>query len=161
MLAFVPLSTISFGIALVLILGMFGIKSAELRSGRRSWLSRMGSGTDHFFMALSHKLATFFSYFNRKTAIALSQWIAYKIISTMRHVYHKLHDLAHLHPHTKRVIDMVHGRAPVGNGERGAPSAYLRRVSEETKEEANGSGNSNGAGKIEDGPVSDSRQSGL
>jgi hypothetical protein len=148
MLTFVPISTISLLVALVLILGMFGIKASELKRGRRSWLSRMGSGTDHFFTNIAHKIARFFSYFNRRTAIALTQWIAYKILSALRATYHKLHDLAHLHPHTKRVIDMVHGRAEVGNGKRGAPSAYLRRVSEESKEVKDGESRT-----IEDGPV--------
>jgi hypothetical protein len=134
MLTIVPPSTIVLLVSIVGIVGMLSVKVMELRSGKRSLLSRMGSGTDHLFTDIYHKITKFLSYFNRKTAIALAQWIAYHILAFLRRTYHKIHALAHLHPHTKKVIDMVHGRAEVGNSTRGAPSAYLKRVSEESKE---------------------------
>ncbi len=75
------------------------------------------------------RFRSFISYFNRKSALALVQWIAYHILSWARAGYIWLHRKAHAHPPSKKVIDMVRGKGESGNI--GGASFYLKKISED------------------------------
>lgn len=120
------------GASLFSIILMMLLKARELRTEKPSILRVVGSGTDHTFRSMYRKVRKFFSYCNRRTAIALAQWIAYHILNSGKALLSWLHDLAHLHPHTKKVIDMVKGKEDIS--QRGSASIYLKRLTEESKD---------------------------
>jgi len=121
--------TFSFYISFVGILGMLGFKALELRSGKKSWISRIADMTNHIVHDYFDKIKKFISYFNRKSALALIQWIAYHILSWAREVYIWAYKKAHAHGPSKRVIDMVRGKGEVNTN--GGASFYLKQISEE------------------------------
>jgi hypothetical protein len=122
------IATVSFYISLVGILGMIGLRSFEIRSGKRPWLSRLADNTDHLVHDFFGKVTRGISYINKKSAVALIQWIAYHILSWARKVYIWAHRKAHAHPPSKKVIDMVRGKGEVKKN--GGASVYLKRISE-------------------------------
>lgn len=120
---------LSFYISFAGILGMLGFKALEIRSGKKSWISRIINSVNHIVHDYAVNIKKFISYINRKSAIALIQWIAYHILSWVRSVYIWLHRKAHAHPPSKKVIDMVRGKGEVKNN--GGASFYLKSISEE------------------------------
>ncbi|MCL5781824.1 MAG: hypothetical protein M1459_00490 [Patescibacteria group bacterium] len=106
---------------------MLYLKALEVKTGRVSIVSRMGRGTDHIFTAIHAKIQRMISYINRKTFVALLQWIAYHVLLRIRKVYVELKHRALQNPHGKRLIDAVRGRADI---RRHGASFYLRRISE-------------------------------
>lgn len=66
-------------------------------------------------------------YCNKKTMIALAQYITFHVLFHIRKVYVELKYRTLLNPHGRRMIDAVRGRGEVKN--HGA-SFYLRRISE-------------------------------
>lgn len=115
-----------FYISLVGIILMIFLKSREVKTGRPSVMSRFGRGSDHIFSAVFGGAKKFWSYLNRRTFIALAQWIAFHVLYHIRKVYVEIKHRALLNPHSKKVIDMVRGRGEVRD--HGA-SFYLRRIS--------------------------------
>lgn len=111
---------------------MMGFKALELRSGKQSWISRIASLTNHIFHDYFNRIKTFISYFNRKTALALIQLIAYHVLSWAREAYIWAYKKAHSHAPSKKVIDMVRGKGEVNTN--GGASFYLKRISEEDEE---------------------------
>ncbi len=75
------------------------------------------------------RVMKFISYFNKRSAIALVQWIAYHVLSWARSAYIWLHRKAHAHPPSKKVIDMVRGRGEIDRN--GGASFYLKKIGEE------------------------------
>lgn len=129
MSAFLNPTTLLFYISLVGILGMFGFKASELHSGNKSLISRITVRTDKNFRAAYHFLKKMLSYVNKKSAIALLQWIAYHILSWAREVYIWAHRKAHSHPPSRRVIDMVRGKGEVKKN--AGVSFFLKSISTE------------------------------
>jgi hypothetical protein len=122
-------ATIYFLVSFAGILVMIQLKAKELRSGRKSWLSFITQRTDNFFNNVFSGVRTFFSYFNRRSALALTQWIAYHILSWVRSAYLWIREKAHAHPHSKKVIDMVRGRGEIDRNS--GTSFYLRKISDD------------------------------
>lgn len=121
-----------FGIALLGIILMLILKRLEIKSGKKSLFSRMGERTDHIFRAGYAHVRRTIRYVNRQTFIALMQWIAMHVLSSLRNAYIWAYRLAHRHPHSKKVIDMVRGKGEVQKGT--AASFYLKQIREETTE---------------------------
>lgn len=123
------ISTILFILSLLGIILMIYLKFFELRTGKELLISKISSNTNHIVHDYFVKVKKFISYFNRKTALALIQWIAYHILSWVREMYIKLRKLAHMHPPSKKVLDMVRGKGEV-NMNKGS-SIYLKMISSE------------------------------
>lgn len=122
-------SSIIFLIALLGIVGMLVLKARELKSGHKNFLSRAGESTDQHVHAAYDATRHFLSYFNRHTAIALAQWVAAHVLSYLRRAYIWGYHLAHRHPHSKKVIDMVRGKGEVDPNGNGTSSAFLNHIS--------------------------------
>jgi len=124
------ISMILFYISLAGIIGMMWHKSFELRNNKRSWFSLFAERFDHRVHAAYASVRTFLSYFNRKTAVALVEWMAVHILSWLRSAYIWMHRKAHAHPPSKKVIDMVRGRGEVES--KSGASFYFKRLGEES-----------------------------
>lgn len=111
---------------------MLGFKAIEVRSGKKSWISRIAETTNHLVHAAYDRVRKFLSYFNRKSALALIQWIAYHILSWAREVYIWAYKKAHAHGPSKKVIDMVRGKGEVNTN--GGASFYLKNISAKDEE---------------------------
>lgn len=118
-------SIIVFYIALFGILIMIWGKSREISKGKISFFSRIGTTSDHFFKRSFFAIKKTVGYFNRKTFIALTQWIAFHILLRIRKVYVELKHKALMNPHSRKVVDAVRGR---GNIQNHGASFYLRRI---------------------------------
>jgi len=116
-----------FYISLISIVVMLLLKRHEVKSGRPTIVSRMGSGTDHVFQAMFTKVRTYISYINRHTFIAATQWVAFHILKNIRNIYVEIKHRFISTPHGKKMMDAVRGRGEVKN--HGA-SFYLRRISD-------------------------------
>ncbi len=127
------IAIISFYISYAGIVGMIFYKSTELSSGRKLFLSRWADTTNDKIHLVYNETRRYISYINKRSALALVQWIAYHILSWARECYIWLHKKAHAHPPSKKVIDMVRGRGEVQRN-RGA-SVYLKRIGEFGEEE--------------------------
>ena len=123
---------ISFYIAFLGIIGMIGMKRSEIRSGKKSWFSRLTDITNDGVYSTYLWIKKMISYINKRSAIALIQWIAYHILSWVRKAYIWIHKKAHAYPHSKKVIDMVRGKGEINKN--GGASVYLKRISEEDEE---------------------------
>ena len=111
------------------IIAMTWLKAHELRTNKKFWIALLAEKTDHRVQAVYQKGRTYASYFNRRSAVALLQWIAYHILSWARSFYIAIHRKAHAHPPSKKVIDMVRGKGQVEKA--GGASFYLKRIVEE------------------------------
>lgn len=115
-----------FYISLLAMAAMLLMKRREVVSGRESWVSRAGSGSDHVFQAAYSAVRTWLSYINKKTFVAVMHWLAFHILKAVRSVYVDVKARALAHPTGKKLIDAVRGRGEVKD--HGA-SFYLRRIS--------------------------------
>lgn len=115
-----------FYISLLAMAAMLLMKRREVVSGKESWVSRAGAGSDHIFQAAYAAVRKGLSYFNRKTFAALMHLIAYHVLLRVRRVYVDVKAAALAHPSGKKLIDAVRGRGEVKD--HGA-SFYLRRIS--------------------------------
>ena len=106
---------------------MVSFKMAELKSGKKSWISRLSEKTNHKVHDFIVSTKTYISYINRKSALALVQWIAYHILTWARNAYIWAYHKAHAHAPSKKVIDMVRGKGEVGR--KGGSSFYLKSIS--------------------------------
>lgn len=132
-------ATIIFAVALLGMVGMILLKIGEVRGGKKSLLSRAGDNTDQHVHAAYDKVKYAFRYLNKRSGIALVQWVAFHFLSWMHEIYKWAYDVAHRHPHSKRVIDMVRGRGEVDKN--GGSSFYLKQISADSPkvgEEKNG-----------------------
>ena len=125
--------TLSFYISFVGILGMFGFKVAEIKSGKKTWISKIGEKTDHIIGNSYSFIKKCIHQINKKNAIALIQWIAYYILSWTRRLYIWIRSKAHAHPPSKMVIDMVRGKGEVKKN--GGVSFFLKSISSKEVEE--------------------------
>ncbi len=121
---------ISFSVSLVGIIAMIALKERRLRMDTRSKFSFVSNKVDGKIRLTYSHARTFISYFNRKSAIALVQWIAYHILSWARALYIWAHKKAHAHPPSKKVIDMVRGKGEVDKI--GGASFYLKKISDDS-----------------------------
>ena len=126
-------SIISFYVSFLGILGMVWVKMAEIRSGNKSWISKLADKTNHKVRDYYYSIRKFISYINRKSALALVQWIAYHILTWARNAYIWAYKKAHAHAPSKKVIDMVRGRGEINRN--GGSSFYLKSISTNFSEE--------------------------
>ena len=129
---------ISFYLSLIAIFSMIGLKAREMRSGNKLWISKVMDKTNDKVASAHINTKTFFSYFNRKSAVAFVQWIAYHVLSWARAVYIWLHGKAHAHPPSKKVLDMVRGRGEIKRN--GGASFHLKRISKAGEDQSDGVG---------------------
>jgi hypothetical protein len=108
---------------------MLGLKVAEIRSNKKTLISKIAEKTDDTVWKYYINTKKILSYINRKSAIALIQWIAYYILSWARRAYIWAHRKAHAHPPSKKVIDMVRGRGEIKKN--GGVSFFLKSISSE------------------------------
>ena len=133
MSVFLDTFVISFYISFAGIIGMLGLKVLENRSGKKSWITRIADKTNHTVHHVYDRLKLYISYINRKSAIALIQWIAYHILSWARETYIWAYRKAHAHAPSKKVIDMVRGKGEVNKN--GGSSFYFKSISTEDEVE--------------------------
>ena len=133
MSAFLDTTIISFYVSILAIFGMIGFKAIEIRSGKRMLISRIADSTNHIFHNMFATVKKLISFLNKKTAIALIQWIAYHVLSWARSTYIWAYKKAHAHGPSKKVIDMVRGRGEVSKN--GGTSFYLKSISANDKNE--------------------------
>ena len=126
-------TTIIFYVSLAGIVGMLFMKHAEIKGGKPSLLSRTGAGADHAVRAGYQTVRFVISHINVHNGIVAVQWVAYHILSMARATYLYVRELAHSHPHSKKVIDMVTGKGEVSA--KGGASFYLKRIGEAGKPE--------------------------
>ncbi len=112
---------------------MIGFKAMELRSGKKSWISRLADKTNHIVHDYISNVKRYISYINRRSALALVQWIAYHILTWARNAYIWAYKKAHAHAPSKKVIDMVRGKGEVNRN--GGSSFYLKSISDNNLEE--------------------------
>jgi hypothetical protein len=122
-------ATIIFIISLLGIVGMLFLKLHEVKTGKQSLISRLGESTDHHVHDAYDAVKYFISHLNRRTAIAAAQWVAVHVLSWLRSIYHRIYRLAHLNPHSKKVIDIVRGKVEVQRN--GGSSFFLKEISED------------------------------
>ena len=125
--------TLSFYISFLGILGMFGFKVAEIRSGKKTLISKFADKTDRAVGDSYQFFKRGLSHINKTNAIALIQWIAYHILSWMREAYIWAHRKARAHPPSRMVIDMVRGRGEVKRN--GGVSFFLKSISSKDMED--------------------------
>ena len=120
---------IIFYIALLGIIGMILLKRSELKNGKKYFLARLGDRTDHIVHDAYARVRFVLSHINKHNAIALAQWLAFHVLSFFQKVYLRLHALAHSHPHSKKVIDMVTGKGELKRTS--GASFYLKQIAAE------------------------------
>jgi hypothetical protein len=133
MSVFFDASIISFYISFFGIVGMIAFKLSEIKTGKRSFISRISDKNNHKVREYYRTFRRYVSYINRRSALALIQWIAYHILTWARNAYIWAYKKAHAHAPSKRVIDMVRGRGEVNRN--GGSSFYLKSISGENVEE--------------------------
>jgi hypothetical protein len=130
---FLEPAVISFYISILGILGMIGFKAIEVRSGKKTLITKLSDRTNHRVYDAYIKVKRFISYFNRKSALALIEWIAYHILSWARGVYLWIYKKAHEHGPTKRIIDMVRGKGDANRN--GGSSFYFKNLTHKGEED--------------------------
>lgn len=133
MSVFFDSSIIAFYVSLIGIISMIGIKSRELKSGKKSFISRLSEYTNHIIHDYHARVIVFIKYINRKSALALVQWIAYHVLTWARNLYIWAYRKAHAHAPSKKVIDMVRGKGEIKRNT--GSSFYLKSISGNDPEE--------------------------
>lgn len=116
----------SFYISLLGIISMIVLKRFELRSANTNSSANVSSleiRLQNIYNSINRSL----KMLNRKTFIALAQYITFHILYRIRKVYVELKHRALMNPHGKRMIDAIRGRGEINK--HGA-SFYLRRISD-------------------------------
>ena len=132
MSVFLEVYTLSFYISFLAIIVMITLKSSEIRSGKKFWITKILDKMNNFFTTLAINIKIIISYINKKSAIALIQWIAYHILLWVRETYVWIHKKAHAHPPSKKVIDMVRGRVEIRKN--AGASFFLKSISSSDEE---------------------------
>ncbi len=120
-----------FYVSILGIAALIFLKRREVLTGRASFVSKLGEGSDHIFAAFFRGMRRGISYINKHTFIALAQWIAFHILVHVRKLYVEVKHLWLQNVHTRKVLDMVRGKGEV---KKHGVSFYLRRISGEEKE---------------------------
>jgi hypothetical protein len=107
---------------------MILLKRHEVKTGKPSLISRIGSGTDHVFQAVFSAVGSALSYINKHTFTAIAHVVAFYILKHIRMVYVEVKHRFITNPQGKKLIDAVRGRGEVSD--HGA-SFYLRRIAPE------------------------------
>ncbi len=115
-----------FYISLMGIIAMILLKKAEMKNGDDYFTSKIESTVELALSKVYSKILDIIKLFNRRTFIALAQYITYHLLFRIRKIYVEIKYRTLQNPHGKRMIDAIRGRGEVKN--HGA-SFYLRRIS--------------------------------
>ena len=119
-----------FYISLLAMIAMVAFKRHEVRTGVPSLVSKIGAGSDHVFQSVYSAIRHVLSYVNRRTFVALVQWLAFHVLKFFRTLYVEIkHRFISTH-HGKKLIDAVRGRGELSD--HGA-SFFLRNIAAEGK----------------------------
>ena len=122
---------IIFYISCAGIVGMLLMKRAELKNSKQFFLSRLAVNTDGIVRRVYENIRYVLSHINVHNGLVLVQWVAFHVISSIRGLLIQIKDLAHSHPHSKKVIDMINGKGDFHQN--GGASFYLKRIGHGTK----------------------------
>lgn len=115
-----------FYISLMGIISMILLKKAEMKNGEDYLSEKIDSTVEQVLSRTYAKIVSTARLFNRRTFIALAQYLTYHLLFRIRKVYVEIKYRTLQNPHGKRMIDAIRGRGEVKN--HGA-SFYLRRIS--------------------------------
>ena len=119
-----------FYVSLLAMIAMVAFKRHEVKTGTPSFVSRVGAQSDHVFQAIFSVIRRVLAYFNRRTFVALVQWLAFHVLKFFRTLYVEIkHRFISTH-HGKKLIDAVRGRGELSD--HGA-SFFLRNIAAEGK----------------------------
>ena len=116
----------SFYISLLGIISMIVLKRFELSSANSNSSSDV-SNIELRLQSIYNSINKTFQMINKKTFIALAQYITFHILYRIRKIYVELKHRALMNPHGKKMIDAIRGRGEINK--HGA-SFYLRRISD-------------------------------
>jgi len=119
-----------FYASLLIMLLMVVLKRHEVKSGNPSIVSKVGAGSDHLFQSAYSGVRHGLSFVNRRTFVALAQWLGFHILKAIRTVYVEIKHSFISTTHGKKLIDAVRGRGEVST--HGA-SFFLRHIAAEHK----------------------------
>ena len=111
-------------------IAMVAFKRHEVKTGIPSFASKVGAGSDHVFQSVYSAVRRGLSYVNRRTFIALAQWLAFHVLKFFRTLYVEIKHRFISTDHGKKLIDAVRGRGEVSD--HGA-SFFLRNIAAEGK----------------------------
>ena len=106
------------------------LKRHEVKTGFPSIVSKVGAGSDHVFQAVYSTIRHGLSYLNRRTFIAVLQWLAFHVLKLFRTLYVEVKHRFISTTHGKKLIDAVRGRGELSD--HGA-SFFLRHIAAEGK----------------------------
>lgn len=119
-----------FYISLLAMAVMVLLKRREVKTGVPSLVSKVGAGSDHVFQAAYATVRHSLSYVNRRTFVALMQYVAFHILKASRTFYVEIKHRFISTTHGKRLIDAVRGRGEVQH--HGA-SFFLRQIAADSR----------------------------
>jgi hypothetical protein len=119
-----------FYVSLLAMIAMVAFKRHEALTGVPSFVSKVGAGSDHVFQAAYSTVRHGLSYINRRTFIALVQWLAFHVLKFFRTLYVEIKHRFISTDHGKKLIDAVRGRGEVST--HGA-SFFLRNIAADGK----------------------------
>jgi hypothetical protein len=108
------------------IIAMILLKKAEMKNGDDYFAEKIESTVELALTKIYSKIVYALRLVNRRTFIALAQYITYHLLFRIRKIYVEIKYRTLQNPHGKRMIDAIRGRGEVKN--HGA-SFYLRRIS--------------------------------
>jgi hypothetical protein len=106
---------------------MILLKRHEIDKNKTSLTSRFAKSLEHTLGQTFDRIQSIFRMLNKKTLIALVQFITFHVLYRIRKVYVEIKHRTLRNPHGKKMIDAVRGRGEVKN--HGA-SFFLRRISD-------------------------------
>ena len=119
-----------FYFSLLAMIAMVAFKRHEVKTGNPSLVSKAGAQSDHIFQAVYTCVRHGLSYFNRRTFVALIQWLAFHVLKFLRTLYVEIKHRFISTDHGKKLIDAVRGRGEV---EHHGASFFLRKIAAEGK----------------------------
>lgn len=117
----------TFYVSLIGIITMILLKRHEIDKNKTSLTSRFAKSLEHTLGQTFDRIQSIFRMLNKKTLIALVQFITFHVLYRIRKVYVEIKHRTLRNPHGKKMIDAVRGRGEVKN--HGA-SFFLRRISD-------------------------------
>ena len=119
-----------FYVSLIAMAAMVLLKRNEVRTGIPSLVSKLGADSDYVFQAVYSGVRRSVSYVNRRTFVALLQWLAFHVLRISRTFYVEVKHRFISTTHGKQLIDAVRGRGEVAD--HGA-SFFLRHLAADSK----------------------------
>ena len=120
-----------FYVSLIGMAVMVLLKRHEVKTGSPSLVSKIGAGSDHIFQAAYSAVRHGLSYVNRRTFMALAQWLAFHVLRFFRTFYVEIKHRFISTTHGRKLIDAVRGRGEV---QYHGASFFLRNLAAENKQ---------------------------